>query len=406
MSDELLVAERELLSAPLSGAGVRLEHAYIVGGAVRDALLGRPTLDLDVIVKDDPGRTARAIARALGAPVFPLSERHGAWRVASSTGGTPTVDVSPLHGGGVKQDLGRRDFTVNALAVRLSDGALIDAVDGRSALLNRSLIAVSDATFSDDPLRLLRLARFASELGFAVAPKTIELATAAALLVSRSAGERVVVELAHLLAADARVGLALLDRTGVGAALLPTAPIPLTAAASAIERIGADRVQSALPEVLQPELDRQLDETTDVRAALRLAALFAGGRAPAEAAGALRLSRAAATLVVRAAQAADRPPPLDPPALLRWLQDARPAGLAAISLAIARDPAMADRGALACELARPRRRLVTGDDLRDLLGLTPGPSLGAVLGQIADAQALRQIETREQALELARRLLR
>src|SRR5438874_2240120 len=99
MADEL----REVL---------RGEEAWVVGGAVRDELLARPVLDLDIACRE-PERAARAYARrASGAP-FPLSDRHGAWRVAFRDG--RTVDFTPLRHG-IESDLATRDFTINAIA--------------------------------------------------------------------------------------------------------------------------------------------------------------------------------------------------------------------------------------------------------------------------------------------------
>src|SRR5436305_10153521 len=89
------------------------ENAWVVGGAVRDELLGRPLVDLDVACRE-PERAAKAYADRAGGAVFSLSERHGAWRVARRDG--RTVDFTPLPGEGIEADLATRDFTVNAIA--------------------------------------------------------------------------------------------------------------------------------------------------------------------------------------------------------------------------------------------------------------------------------------------------
>src|SRR6058998_3770179 len=128
------------------------EEAWVVGGAVRDELLGREVLDLDVACRD-PRRAARAYARRSGGAPFPLSERHGAWRVALEGGGT--VDFTPLRGS-IEDDLATRDFTINAIAVPLAGGEPVDPFSGREDLAARSIRAVSDSIFADDPLRLLR----------------------------------------------------------------------------------------------------------------------------------------------------------------------------------------------------------------------------------------------------------
>src|SRR5437879_6461951 len=102
------------------------EEAWVVGGAVRDELLGRAVLDLDVAVAD-PEPAARRFARRSGGAPFPLSERHGAWRVALA--GARTVDFTPLRGP-VEEDLASRDFTINAIAVPLSGGERVDPFRG------------------------------------------------------------------------------------------------------------------------------------------------------------------------------------------------------------------------------------------------------------------------------------
>jgi len=107
--------------------------AYVVGGAVRDELLGRPVVDLDVACPE-PESAARRYARTTRGALFPLSERHGAWRVALRDG--RTVDFTPLRGG-IEADLATRDFTVNAIAVPVAGGEPVDPFDGRGGLAAR-----------------------------------------------------------------------------------------------------------------------------------------------------------------------------------------------------------------------------------------------------------------------------
>src|SRR6266480_3817941 len=98
------------------------EEAWVVGGAVRDELLGRELVDLDIAVRE-PKRAARAYAKRSGGAPFPLSERHGAWRVALDDG--RTVDFTPLPGS-VGDDLATRDFSINAIAERAGTGESVD----------------------------------------------------------------------------------------------------------------------------------------------------------------------------------------------------------------------------------------------------------------------------------------
>jgi tRNA nucleotidyltransferase/poly(A) polymerase len=205
--------------------------AWIVGGALRDELLGRPVRDVDVAVDGDPAGPARELARTLRGPVFQLSEAFGAWRVIDRRGDR-VWDFSPLQGETIEQDLAKRDFTVNAMArpvelaalgsEALGEAELIDPLGGRADLDARTLRVLGPGAYERDPLRALRLPRFAAELGFEPDPETERLTRAAAPRTAEAAGERVFAELRRLLIADAAVaGLQLADRLGVLAAVLP-----------------------------------------------------------------------------------------------------------------------------------------------------------------------------------------
>src|SRR5918998_6873243 len=166
------------------------EEAWIVGGAVRDELLGREVVDLDIACRDPEGA-----ARRYGGPLFALSERHGAWRVALD--GARTVDFTPLRNG-IEDDLATRDFTINAIARPLQTGDLVDPFSGVVDLEARVLRAVTSSIFEADTLRLLRAVRLEDELRFSLDAETEELVREHAELVTRPAGERIVGELVRL----------------------------------------------------------------------------------------------------------------------------------------------------------------------------------------------------------------
>ena len=234
--------------------------AYAVGGAVRDAVLGRPTTDLDVVAVG-PGSgiaLAEATARALG--VRPPAV-YAAFGTAAVT--VPAGPLAAVMGGGdgpegdgpdrlviefvgarresyraesrkpvvedgtLAQDLARRDFTVNALAASLSDrqfGEVTDPFDGLADLEARTLRTPLDpaVTFEDDPLRMLRAARFAAQLGFEVDAQAVDAMRQRAPRVDIVSAERVTDELSKLLAAPVpSTGLGLLFRTGVLERVLP-----------------------------------------------------------------------------------------------------------------------------------------------------------------------------------------
>ena len=136
--------------------------AWLVGGALRDRLLKRPTSDYDVAIEGEPKRVAQALARAASAHAFALSEAFGVWRVVARDHSWQ-LDVLPVGGGSIEADLAARDFTVNALAEPLSGGAVIDPFGGLEDLRLGRLRMVSAAAFEKDALRVLRLARLSCE---------------------------------------------------------------------------------------------------------------------------------------------------------------------------------------------------------------------------------------------------
>jgi len=222
-----------LLSAP-AVATVRdalaphTEQAWLVGGTVRDALLGREVRDIDVAIRASPEEGARAVAKAVHGPAFQLSEAFGAWRTIDRREAW-ICDVSRLQAETIEADLRLRDFSVNAMAVPLlgPDPELIDPAGGGRDLEERTLRVlggpdVESSAYARDPLRPLRLARLATELGFEPEPRTERLTRAAAALVERASAERVFAELRRIVIADRVVdGLELAERLGLVAVVLP-----------------------------------------------------------------------------------------------------------------------------------------------------------------------------------------
>jgi poly(A) polymerase len=207
------------LQAAREGAGDA--PAWIVGGAVRDRLLGRETTDLDIALTGDPEAVARAIARAARGTAFELSGAFGAWRVVAR-GHAWHVDVVRLRDDDIGADLAARDFTVNAMAVPLAGGDLLDPHGGRADLGERRLRMVSAAALADDPLRTLRAARLATELELGIEPETAAAVRAHAPELAGVAAERVFAELKRIVAGERPVaGLELMEELGLIAVVLP-----------------------------------------------------------------------------------------------------------------------------------------------------------------------------------------
>ena len=335
---------RELVEELFAG-----EEAWVVGGAVRDRVLGRPVVDLDVACRE-PERAARKFARRSGGAPFPLSERHGAWRVALD--GDRTVDFTPLPGG-IEDDLGTRDFTINAVAERVGADETVDPYGGLGDLDASRIRAVRDSIFEDDPLRLLRAVRLEDELphDFLMVPETVELVRSHAGLVTEPAGERIVAELRRL----SPRGYRRLDSLGL------------------LEPLGG---------VIDDRLDRW--DSPDYR----LVAVFGEGldRFPVS----NELRRFAKALV-----RAERPQD-DPRSIHRFRRATEPwapealAYLGAPELMAAIDTARREE---------PAEPLLRGDEL----GLPPGPEIGRLLAEIEEERAAGTIATKEEALAYARR---
>jgi poly(A) polymerase len=213
-----------LAASPLVAVARRAlggEQAWIAGGAVRDAVLGREVTDLDVAVAGDPAAAAKAIAREGNGHAFELSAEFATWR-AIAADRSWQVDATALRGETIEADLAGRDFTLGAVAVPLAGGEPIDPYGGLADLERRRLRAVGEGSFAADPLRLLRAARLAAELDLEVDAATLALARAAAPRAAEPAGERQLAELRQLIGGPRPLrGIELLDELGLTPFVLP-----------------------------------------------------------------------------------------------------------------------------------------------------------------------------------------
>jgi len=206
--------------------------AYLVGGSVRDLLLGRPpSFDFDVAVVGDGERYALEMSERLAGRVT----AHDRFGTATVHYGDAHVDVATARvetypapaalpevapAAAIEDDLRRRDFTINAMAIALPDGELIDPFNGRVHLQDELVRVLHESSFDDDPTRLFRAARYEARLGFRMDPKTETLAFMAAPQVARLSGARVREELYAIFAEDrAERALARLDALGAAAVI-------------------------------------------------------------------------------------------------------------------------------------------------------------------------------------------
>jgi poly(A) polymerase len=441
-------------------------EAWVVGGTVRDELLGRPTTDVDLAVRGDPEPAARACAAAVRGPVFRLSEGFGAWRVIERRAGR-VYDFSPLQGESIEADLALRDFTVNAMARPLESDELIDPAGGRADLEAGRLRVLGREAYDRDPLRPLRLARFVAQLGFTADPETERLTAAAAPRVSRAAGERVFSELRRLVLAPGVLdGLALADRLGLVRSVLPELAElheveqsqyhHLDVYGHTVEvleqQIGLEGRLEEFDPRLRPLLEAPLADELSRLESLRFGALLHDIGKPATRSvrpdgritfmGHDRVGEEMVRQVCRRLRASDRlsrflaalcrhhlrlgflvhERPLDRRAVYRYLTATSPVEVEVTLLSCADRLATRGRNApaateahldLARELMRaaldwresgPPRAPLRGHELARELGIEPGPELGRLLAQLREAAYAGEATDRAQALELARRL--
>ncbi len=184
---------------------------YVVGGFVRDLLLGEPTLDMDLVVEGDAIRLARRVARHVGARTR-SHKRFGTAKIIlegrEAEFGVPSLDFATarlefyahsaalpeVERSSIKADLHRRDFTINTLAIRLDSGhygKLLDFYGGEQDLSDGLIRVLHSLSFIEDPTRVMRAARFEQRLGFDIEPRTAELIDNALPMLSRVSGERI-----------------------------------------------------------------------------------------------------------------------------------------------------------------------------------------------------------------------
>lgn len=380
---------------------------YLVGGIVRDAMLGLPldtTLDLDFTTDAQPP-AVKSILEGWAHTLWTQGERFG---TIGARRGDRRVEITThrterYHPGSrkpdvafadaIEADLSRRDFTINAMAVELPVGELVDPFGGAADLASGRLRTPLDPqeTFSDDPLRMLRAARFLAQLNLSAEPALGAAMAAMADRLSIVADERIRDELNRLLAlSNPGPGFELLFETGLAERVLG----PVGNGLAAIDRLG--RVGN--------------DPT------VRLAALLADAGPPADVQRALAerrataaLSRAVAAILTSAHQAVGQPPQTLPE-LRQWVVNADPH----VDESVAVASVVGELGTLAADVAVLMEAepdlcgppVLDGEEIMGLLGLDPGPAVGSAMKELRrhrlDSGPLTSDEAREHLLRWQR----
>ena len=401
-----------------------------MGGAVRDLWLGRHPADFDFVVPD-PRLEAAHAARVLGGRAFPLDEARGHWRVVKEG---LTLDYAPLPPGGLVEDLLRRDFTVNALAAN-QRGLVLGPRLARHDLAHGWLRAVRRQNLWDDPLRSLRAVRLAYTLGFKLEARTARWVRAHAEALrfgARPAWERVRDELEKLLASPrAANGFLELQRQGLLAAYLPELAAGVGVVQGGYHHLEVFRHQlEVLAQLVRihPEADpalrwaallhdvakplvRQWDPQRGYYRFFGHAEVGAG--VAREVLKRLREPTALVRRVYRLVRHHMHLPPKHRRGLLRWVHKHRVLLPDLLYLQIA------DREATRGPRANPEETaqlwaaletvreilerhpleppLLSGREVMAILGIPPGPEVGRLLRALAEAQAVGDVRTPEEA---------
>ena len=242
VAEALANLQRTSESPLLSKLGTLFKHAgfelALVGGPVRDAFLGRATTDLDFTTSANPDQILQVLKGHVdaqwdvGREFGTIGARIGEDTVEITTYRADSYDSESrkpvvAFGNNLEDDLFRRDFTVNSMALRLPEGTFVDPFNGLSDLIDGVIKTPGkpEDSFSDDPLRIMRAARFASQLGFMVHEDTFRAMKAMADRISIVSSERIQVEISKLiLGANPREGLEVLVDSGIAELVFPELP--------------------------------------------------------------------------------------------------------------------------------------------------------------------------------------
>lgn len=424
--EEILADARIRLVAGLAERfGVQV---YLVGGCLRDAIMGRPIHDFDFALSGADEALPAELARCIGGHFFWLDRERRQSRVVIGSGLEAfTFDFSQMRGAGILEDLALRDFTVNALALAVTGEPedVLDPLSGREDISRQSIRACGPNSFDNDPLRLLRAVRFAATLDFAIDDSTWRELLKRSNLLESAAGERVRDELFCILGVrNAAKYLAMLLDAGLLARIAPGLFESLTNFDSPAERVAfvaeVDAVLNGLPGMFPDErepfadhLERIVEGGIPLFSLIKLAALLAGDDARKDirkCADRICLgTKARAELAVLCDCLAVFPTlPEGVPGervLYRFFRDREPGGPELVILPLAaRAVAQKLASRLVSYFFRAYRAsdadlLLSGAQLMELLGIGPGPRLGEIMETLREAESTGRVATAGEARE-------
>lgn len=445
------------------------ERIYLVGGCVRDILLGREPKDLDFVTDGDTKKIARTIANQFDGGVYEMdSERH-TFRVmvTGEDGKAWILDISKLRGKTIEEDLQSRDFTINAIAIDVTEDGfqgMVDPLNGQEHMLTSLLLACGTDSFQNDPIRVLRGVRLALELNFELAPATQQLMETSAPLLVTVSGERIRDEWVRMLAGSAAAkGLEWLRQLGALSIVLPMFakanedafdPAMRDGWNSTLQRI--DWIGKVCDNQFAWAVETQDSIVRDEQLAIHLRH-YCGGFLTADRPRISFIKSAALILGLFHMGVLDNPKlaakqwgemlafsqkenrflqqllthhqlidemskqrgQLSRKSIYRFFYNTGEVGIAVCIFALADGfshctnpqdlPALAHLQAICGQLLHAYwyqkievvapALLLSGDDLQSMFGLSPGKQIGFLLEQLREAQAIGQVQTREEAIQ-------
>jgi tRNA nucleotidyltransferase (CCA-adding enzyme) len=388
------------------------QPVYVVGGAVRDELLGRvrAELDLDLVISVGAVDTARSLANRYQAGFVLLDEERQIARVVFPG---MTVDIAQQDGADITRDLQRRDYTLNAIAYDVRAGVSIDPLNGTQDIQERTIRMVSRQNLIDDPLRLFRAYRQGAQLGFTIESHTGETIRELAHLSTTVAAERVLAELRYLLQTpDSSRWLVEMAGDGLLSGWLD-APIDLDLAMQLGKiELALESIQSDYP-VLDRELDRSIRETISIsrKGICKLTALLSHELSVATAQMS-RLTFSSIEIQIVSTVISHLPTLLAGEMSLReqylWFQAVGRNFPLMVVLALANGVkidalvGLIDRYLNPEDLVAHPTPLVSGNDLMKALSMKPSPAIGKLLTEIHVARIMGEVITPADAIEFAR----
>jgi poly(A) polymerase len=402
-------------------------QVFLVGGCLRDLVMGRPVHDYDFALSGAEEGLPLAFASRSGGSFFWLDRERQQSRVVIGRGADAfSFDFAPIRGTGIQDDLALRDFTINAIALPVTrdSAGLLDPLQGLRDITKRQVRACGPAAFDDDPLRLLRALRFAETLGFSIEAETWQELLKRPLLLEGVAGERIRDELFLILAArNVADSLELLRVSGLLPLIIPGIQqngVYLSdldrrvdfAAATEQVLVDCERLFPAERERMTERLQCPVEGEIPLSALLKLAAFLSGEDAREQIAGCadrIRLgTKARAELAILCAGAESFPElPKDFPerVLFRFFRDRAPGGAELVILPLAAGLVDAETAArlvaynFRAYRADAANLLLSGDQVMELLAIGPGLQLGRILERLREAESTGRVSTAAEARE-------